>query len=292
MAASMAVLMLALMAASVGFWVATARRVHLADAPLAPYRPRRPTPCSGFDLLLVGLLAIFLEAIAQSAVQGTTNAQPGGTSIAALAAVSVSRVVWIALSLAYLLVKCRAKLEDLGVETHHLLAHVRLGCWLFVGAALPVYALQVFLTEGIGWRSKHPVVDIAQQQATLGVMLATTLIVVIVAPLAEEFYFRVMLQGWLEKKVSQSREVGHDESQSDLEAPPGVLPITISSLFFALMHYSHGPDPIPLFVLGLFFGYAYRQTHSIYAPLTIHMLVNSLGMLRLWVSFLSGEPLE
>ena len=66
------------------------------------------------------------------------------------------------------------------------------------------------------------------------VVLACFVAAVIVAPIAEEFLFRVLLQGWLESVESRARRI--------LRAWPrwffrGAGPIVITSLLFAQMHY-------------------------------------------------------
>jgi membrane protease YdiL (CAAX protease family) len=115
------------------------------------------------------------------------------------------------------------------------------------------------------------------------VLVLVTVVAVLVAPLVEEFLFRVLLQGWLEKRQVVAAELVEGEQSS-----PGFAPIIVSALFFGLLHVGHGADPIPLFVLGLFLGYAYRQTHRILAPLAIHALVNSVAMIELWAIYLRG----
>jgi CAAX prenyl protease-like protein len=89
-------------------------------------------------------------------------------------------------------------------------------------------------------------------------------------------------------ETSSSTAQHHDELVEGHQASPGYSPIIVSSLLFGLLHVGHGADPIPLFVLGLFLGYAYRQTHRILAPLVIHMLVNSVAIVELWILYFRG----
>jgi membrane protease YdiL (CAAX protease family) len=62
------------------------------------------------------------------------------------------------------------------------------------------------------------------------------------------------------------------------------LPILISSAIFAALHYSHGPDWIPLFFLALGLGYLYQRTHRLLPSLVVHSLLNTLSMWGLWVT--------
>ena len=71
--------------------------------------------------------------------------------------------------------------------------------------------------------------------------------------------------------------------QPELRGPAAWLPIAISSAIFALMHYSHGPDWIPLTFLAAGMGYLYQRTHRLLPSLIIHILINTCSMLALWV---------
>lgn len=61
------------------------------------------------------------------------------------------------------------------------------------------------------------------------------------------------------------------------------LPIAGSSAVFALLHYSHGPDWIPLLLLAGGMGYLNQRTHRLVPSLTVHALLNALSMCALWV---------
>jgi membrane protease YdiL (CAAX protease family) len=75
-----------------------------------------------------------------------------------------------------------------------------------------------------------------------------------------------------------------DVEPIEQETPrPGWLPIVTSAGLFSLLHFSHGPDWIPLFFLALGLGYLYRQTHRITPCVVVHLLVNSLAVLQLWL---------
>jgi membrane protease YdiL (CAAX protease family) len=63
---------------------------------------------------------------------------------------------------------------------------------------------------------------------------------VIVAPLAEEFFFRVLLQGWLEALWSRWRRKYPELRLAPASWPPIVLP----ALLFALMHLRSGKEPV------------------------------------------------
>jgi hypothetical protein len=73
------------------------------------------------------------------------------------------------------------------------------------------------------------------------------------------------------------------DDQPELRGPQAWIPIAISSIIFALLHYSHGPDWVPLTLLAAGMGYLYQRTHSVIPSLTVHMCLNGLSMWGLWI---------
>lgn len=78
------------------------------------------------------------------------------------------------------------------------------------------------------------------------------------------------------------------DHQPELQGSAAWLPIGLSSAIFALLHYSHGPDWIPLLLLAGGMGYLYQRTHRILPSLIVHSLLNSLSMWGLWVAVKEG----
>jgi hypothetical protein len=79
----------------------------------------------------------------------------------------------------------------------------------------------------------HPIIQLLAVKNWAAFLLCGTAAVV-VAPIAEEFFYRILLQGWLEKTDRTWRR--------RLPAlrrcmPPGAMPILISSIFFAGQHF-------------------------------------------------------
>jgi membrane protease YdiL (CAAX protease family) len=59
--------------------------------------------------------------------------------------------------------------------------------------------------------------------------------------------------------------------------PTSFLAIYGSSLLFAIAHSNVWPTPIPLFFLGCGLGYLMQRTRSLFAPMTLHALFNSVS---------------
>ena len=171
----------------------------------------------------------------------------------------------------------------------------------FALTAPVVFFVQLMLTKIVPY--VHPVIELIEQRpsgVTLGVLVLST---VLIAPLFEEFLFRVLLQGWLEKveeslleklrskhsgeqgsieQVGESPTTESDVAQANLFGlTPGFLPIAISALVFSLMHIGQGPAMVPLFIFAVVLGFLYRQTHRLLPSFTVHFLLNAVSMAML-----------
>jgi membrane protease YdiL (CAAX protease family) len=200
--------------------------------------------------------------------------------------------VLISIALIRLLHNCTWR--DLGWVASKTWSDVKLGIVAFVMLAPPVYGLQFLLTHFV--ESKHPLIESMREQADIPLIVASGIVAVLVAPVVEEYLMRVLLQGWLEKlavfrgdplpllvgegRHQESDSIVSSESSTEkpavqLEGQEAMWPVLVSSLVFALMHFTHGPDWIPLFVLALGLGYLYRQTHRIVPCIVVHFLLNA-----------------
>jgi hypothetical protein len=75
----------------------------------------------------------------------------------------------------------------------------------------------------------------------------------------------------------------HADEAPELRGLAAWAPIGISSVIFALLHLSHGPDWVPLIPLAVGMGYLYQRTHRLVPSLVVHCGLNSLSMWMLWV---------
>jgi membrane protease YdiL (CAAX protease family) len=213
--------------------------------------------------------------------------------------------------------------KDLGLTLRHAGRDISYGIVAYVMLAPIIYAIQAALQHW--YPSEHPLVEEFRTNPTLGFYLVCVFSAAVAAPLVEEFMCRVLLQGLLERFVegpsfrqamfgtadsqlpsrieptpalfqpaapSQATEVVKPEQTPSDERPPeapgrysGGLPILISSLVFAALHWGNGLDPIPLFVLALGLGYLYQRTHRILPCVVVHFLVNAFALAMLGMSF-------
>ena len=128
---------------------------------------------------------------------------------------------------------------------------------------LPVCMALLALSELLmpsSWTRQHPVLEAIHRQSVAwqAVLAYGT---VVLAPLAEEIFFRGLLQSMLRRYLA------------------GPWPAVIAAS--ALFAFIHAPlwQTIPaLFALGLVLGYSYERTGRLFAPIAIHALFNAVSL--------------
>lgn len=168
---------------------------------------------------------------------------------------------------------------------------VRDGLAAFLLLAGPVLALQELLTRW--FPSRHPLVESLLSHPRTDVLVAVGFSALCIAPIVEELQFRVLLQGWLSRIATESAATASVPSTSVL---PSTLrgkalahgPTAASATLFALAHFSHGPDPLPLFVFALGLGELYRRTRRLLPVIVTHVALNAWSMMLLAASIGRG----
>jgi membrane protease YdiL (CAAX protease family) len=202
-AAILATLAFAVLCGSVVLW-SWAIGKWSRGAELLPLAPRRPVPWGLFDLAIIFLLLLALMVGSQLTLMRLANLKPDvgmeqwkPEQLAyALLASSLATLLASALAVVVLIVRSGARMEDLGFSLRHLGRDIQLGAAGFVMLAPPMYGLQFLLT--LIWKSEHPVQRLLLEKLDAGFVLIALFTAVLVAPVAEELLFRLMLQGWLE----------------------------------------------------------------------------------------------
>jgi len=273
------------MLGSLGAWVAIGLTLRERRA-VIEFSPRRAVPWSGSDFLILAVAFLGFEFLAAGGARALAGENDRTAILWMLVFQSVARVLWFVFAVAHLKLRGAAA-SDLGWDNRFVASDMVSGGWLFLAAVVPVLLVQLFFTKYLEIPSEHPLIELTQDGATLALMIGATIAAVGIAPWFEEFVFRVILQGWLEGEQVRLRK----ERDPEASDQPGYAPLVVASLVFAGMHFSAGPDPVAIFVLSLFLGYAYRQTHRILPSLVIHAGINGWTMLNLWIMYLSGVKL-
>jgi len=270
---------------SLGAWIAIGLALRERRA-VIEFSPRRPAPWGGADVLLLAVTFLGFEFLAAGGARALAGEDDRTAILWMLVFQSVARILWFGLSVMHLRLR-GATAGDLGWDNRFVAKDMITGVWLFLAAVVPVLLVQLFFTQYLKIPSEHPLITLTQDGATLALMIGATIAAVGIAPWFEEFVFRVVLQGWLEGEQVRLRK----ERDPEASDQPGYAPLVVASLVFAGMHFSAGPDPVAIFVLSLFLGYAYRQSHRILPSLVIHAGINGWTMLNLWIMYLSGVKL-
>ena len=113
-----------------------------------------------------------------------------------------------------------------------------------------------------------PLIFLLEKSHTLPTLLLCFLAAVIVAPIVEEFLFRLVLQGWLEAVEARRRR----QIPFLREVTPGAVPVLLVALLFAGIHYRPpAPQIEPRTIACLLMG-------NIVASLAV--LAFGIGLLR------------
>lgn len=82
-------------------------------------------------------------------------------------------------------------------------------------------------------KTAHPLVVLLYADRSVWTLLLSVLVGIVVAPIIEEFLFRLLLQGWLEAVESRVRR----RIVVLRRLVPGTAPVLVTSLLFGAMHY-------------------------------------------------------
>jgi membrane protease YdiL (CAAX protease family) len=215
-------------------------------------------------MLLVGDQASQVVANSSSTTAGTVIGSEGSGKLGyLLIANAVAMLVFTCV--AALILRIRgASWEDLGFRDPKPREGFRLAVVTWVIIVPPLLALAAFLDQFVEPYS-HPIIDFLQADKSawsVGLVIGAA---VVAAPIAEEFFFRRILQGWLEIKY-------------------GDWAIVVSAFCFGLAHLGHGLGWVPLIGFGLAAGYLARRRATILPSIVLHALFNGLSVLLLVAS--------
>lgn len=219
-----------------------------------PWRPHAPVPWGGVDVALV--LAAYVVCAALAAMW--LPAEPS------LVSVLLANLTTLAGTMLFALVHLRhrgADRQSLGVGLAAWPDDVRLGVGGLALVIAPLLGLATILDRIVPYR--HPLVDLLAVDRSPGTLVVVLVSAVVAAPIAEELFFRRILQGWLEARLSGDGGRGA---------------VAFSAALFAIAHVGQGLAYVPLFLLGLVLGWIARQTGSIIGCVVLHALFNAVSV--------------
>lgn len=236
--------------------------------PAVESRPHSPVPWNGVDVAAAVLSFLGFQVLAAESMPPNASLQ------LKLAAGSIAMLSATAVSAAHLLVR-GAGWSALGCGLGRLRDDIRLAVAGLLFLLAPLLGLAAVLDRIEPY--KHTIVDFLNAHHDPLSIGLVAFAAVVAAPIAEEFLFRRVLQGWLE---------GWLKPQTPQWS--GIAAIVLSSLAFALAHLGQGLAWVPLFFFGLVVGYLARQTGSIVPGIILHGLFNAVSVVL--VVLQTGAP--
>ncbi len=218
-------------------------------------RPRPTPPWAGPDVAAVILLHLACQVVAAELLLPRPLAE--GTIVwQQLAASIVASVMTLAVAIPVLAIR-GGGWPALRLGSSRPIADIAAGLLMLLAITPALLIIAGLLNQIVPYH--HPILDFLAAERGPHALLLTATSAVLVAPLAEEFFFRGVLQGWLERV-----------------APAAAVPISAAA--FGLAHVDHGLGWIPLVGFGVAAGYLTRQTGSLLASLTLHAGFNAVGL--------------
>lgn len=172
------------------------------------YEPRRRVPWGP----LAGVLAVLMTALSIWNVMAMRAAQFEAARFTAEEfaegqfKASMVQLAFVVAIVAVLVVVNGASWRDLGLPTSsdQLVYDIMLGIWVALAAMVPLWILQVLAINLLGVPPAHPLTDQMQETPNWLLFVAAMMTAVVAAPIFEEFVFRLLLQGGLERLEDES----------------------------------------------------------------------------------------
>ena len=229
-----------------------------------------PVPWGWGDMLVaivlaaLSLLALNLIGLAASVLLGIPLRENSQVLTVFLV---IQDLVIVATAWLFTVVRYRVGWDRLGLRAYL----VPLGCSLSLGLLLLSYVIRFvygLIALALGMRIQQQEVLSRLDMQGLGFLL-TLVAAAVVAPVAEEIFFRGFLYSGLRGRI-------------------GVIGAMLAStMFFTALHLSVELF-IPIFVLGLFLALLYESTGSLYPGIFLHAANNALSLILLFILQSSG----
>lgn len=166
-----------------------------------------------------------------------------------------------AVILYFVLVRYKEKLSSLGIVFKGFCKNISSGiaAYIFIMPVLiAVLVLSMLFLDAIGYKAPpQPVFDMFFEEKRSNVVLFLAIFVSILGPIIEEIFFR----GFLYSAVKKSFGV--------------ILGMLLSGFLFSMLHVNIAGF-LPIMILGVLMAFLYEMTGSLIAPITVHILHNSI----------------
>ena len=174
---------------------------YIKGIPFLPTLEARPIQRWGIVDLVMAVASVFLLSVFAATVLtrlGVQRTELVNGPASSLIKISIATFQLLSVVVMTLLIAVRYRVPpiSIGWSTKYLMNDIRLGLITFVMVLPPIYVLMILSTVLFNQPYSHPVVEaIKKDPSTLPMAIW---LAVIIAPILEEFGFRVLLQGCLE----------------------------------------------------------------------------------------------
>jgi len=225
--------------------------------------PAPPVRWGGLDVVAVLLLYLTVQVCsglaAAWAAGGPPPGEADGPAVVNAAALVAGGAATLLTTLLVIVAfrRAGASWRELGLASGRPAGDAVLALLTLVAITPPLLVLAGLLERIVHYH--HPLLDYLAEHRDPGSLAIAAVSAVIAAPLAEEFFFRRLLQGWLERRMPR-------------------LAVPAAAVAFGAAHVGHGLAWLPLVLFGVAAGLLARQTGSLLAPILLHAGFNGIGL--------------
>ncbi len=208
---------------SLASWTFLALRARRGQSWL-PVEPWRPRVWGLADVMIVAVLVVGCQSLAASTYVRFAGADRASLTdilpVEITTAASLGSLLAVALTLAWMSLRYQVAPAHVGLGLKGLPRHLVIGIIATLATLPLVYLVMAAVSVGLKTDYDHPLLDKIKETASLKNYLLGVVTAVILAPLTEEFLFRVILQGWLQSwqfSSLKSNVLGASEPERLLE---------------------------------------------------------------------------
>ncbi len=312
--AGLILFVLLILFSSLSFWIWAGVRMR-RGIPILATQPWLPRVWGLVDILVVAVAWLSSQVLVvrfsrdQWGVAAGQELREDQMPLSVMALLGIANLVTVVFAMFWITVRHRTSLQQFGFSFKNFHRNCLIGVVAAVATLPIIHVLMLSLTQGTNTEYNHPLIKMMIENASISAYLLGCFSAVLAAPLAEEFLFRVLLQGWLQSieygrthtdwimgfEPQESEQTSADfASDNAAESEPIVVnptrtslwPVLVAGTLFGVAHYGYGLSYIPLTAMGIVLGLLFRATGSIFPSLIVHVILNAFSMYALGVAIL------